>query len=224
MVASRLCSGRRSRTAFSCAGGKMLGVIRRLITVASALACVAATVFWIRSFEDVRWFLRRQTLVDEKRLELRTVSIRWFAGRISIQGMIERYTDVAPSMRERARTWVSSRRGYPHLFDYRKISPAPANSVWRRRGFYWVYGRNNFPVPPDWNFVRIDRVVAFPLWFPAFVTVVLPFAWIVGCIRHRRRELQGRCLSCGYDLRASADRCPECGTPMNRNAVPVKNP
>jgi hypothetical protein len=53
-----------------------------------------------------------------------------------------------------------------------------------------------------------------PHWFPACL-LMLPLMWIVYSYfrtRAERRIAQGLCGNCGYDMRASPDRCPECGT------------
>ena len=54
-----------------------------------------------------------------------------------------------------------------------------------------------------------------PTLAPLAFTGFLPAIWIFRQIHfhtRRRRAARGRCIPCGYDLRHSPSRCPECGT------------
>ena len=58
-----------------------------------------------------------------------------------------------------------------------------------------------------------------PLWIPTAAFVVfLPIVYLPGRRRRKRKKL-GLCLKCGYDLRASKGRCPECGTTMQKSGA-----
>jgi hypothetical protein len=56
--------------------------------------------------------------------------------------------------------------------------------------------------------------VAAPHWAIAAPLAVAPLRRLILTLRHRRRRSnrEGHCRTCGYDLRATPARCPECGT------------
>jgi hypothetical protein len=54
--------------------------------------------------------------------------------------------------------------------------------------------------------------IGAPHWFLALLFAILPAIQLRAILRSRRQNRQGLCPRCGYDLRATLERCPECGT------------
>lgn len=58
------------------------------------------------------------------------------------------------------------------------------------------------------------ETLLLPAWVVAILLGFLPLWWVKSFRRDRRRSKRrdaGQCLACGYDLRESPERCPECG-------------
>ncbi len=70
----------------------------------------------------------------------------------------------------------------------------------------FIVGREQLMFKPWLRFVEL----ILPYWLVLLLTLV-PFPWLRRRTRRAHRASEGRCLRCGYDLRASPQRCPECG-------------
>lgn len=77
-------------------------------------------------------------------------------------------------------------------------------------GFGFVYRIIPHPTGQE-----VIWTVTLPIVFFVLLFALLPSWQWVGFIR-RRKDATTDYQKCGYDLRAGADQCPECGTPINR--------
>jgi len=79
----------------------------------------------------------------------------------------------------------------------------PRNRLaWRVLGFEFVVG-------PDFRDSHSHVLVGLPFWL-----IALAAAGLLLALAHARRRYlvrPGLCAKCGYDLRGTPDRCPECG-------------
>jgi hypothetical protein len=179
-------------------------------TAMSLLLCVATLAIWVRSYWVNEWF---------KYQRLDAANCRWTGYTlVSDQGRI--YLSYGPFVfsTPAGATQYAGQGNEQAGFFHLRLTPKPRDfeafqaSFWNRRGFALVLEKQ---LNLQWSYGsysdEFDRAL-IPDWF---ITLVLIFISLPGVISFRRkllRETHGLSTKCGYDLRATPERCPECGT------------
>ena len=186
--------------------------LRRIIfnglTVLLLLLCVATAGLWMDSYH---W--RTDVLYERFDSEVRPMQSR-FVGVMFIGGTV--------GLRWARLDWSDETKARSVHADYaRNWIP-----IFGRVGIH--RSRVNFPIPryglTDFNWIAEDRILSqstdhtrraeFPNWL---LVIALASPAITRFLLARlRRHPKAHCQHCGYDLRATPDRCPECG------AIPEK--
>lgn len=179
------------------------------IWLSSFLSLVTA-VMWVRSYFAIDRPEYSTRIGLDGAADYAIISIAGYVG-VSI----DRYTFLA-SDRDVFIT-VSGGRTEPR-FTWHRNGWAGRNDYDRaleNYGHGWVYFDAHKRLRM-WNTQGIslrEWDVRVPYWWLMLVFSISPVGWICWKLNRRRSRRTGLCSNCGYDLRATPGRCPECGTP-----------
>jgi hypothetical protein len=204
-------------------------VLQCLLTFASAilvlLLLAAAALLWIRGY----WAQDLAQVCYTWCPQPNACKLRWFSLR-SANGRFE---------------FAVVRNDFPDLLRYSRMYEPGWIERYREEnqpGFSWHH--NSTPLIPGHRYATVGDggfgfghrhqdhpgaerhdeywTLSVPAWFLILITALAPSVWLRRRLRQRYRATYNLCLTCGYDLRASTDRCPECGTAVTMNGLKAK--
>jgi hypothetical protein len=187
-------------------------VRRRLLAFTSVLPlllCAGVCLLWVRSVWVNDWF--RYNVLDGERGRWTGFTLVSSHGTIYFSYSPFWFADPASARRY---ALAAEQVGYSHERMAPKDNDLSAfdGSFLGRRGFALI-------LPPESHDTGSDGAYAHRFWralVPSWFLVLLLLMPAVLAIRRvgrtRARRVRGLCAACGYDLRETPERCPECGT------------
>ena len=184
-----------------------------LLAGTSLLLCVATAALWVRSYFLADELRREVMVIDDSPRHAGSMVVRRVG---SNRGGVY----LARQAQEFGSSWDTEpgrtvRNTYANDGPERDSLHGPLERDLEAMG--WLV-----EVRPDWRrlgFRHSDGMVAgesltytvIPYWFLTLTLAALPAGAAMKHGRRAKRRRRGLCPACGYDLRATPDRCPECG-------------
>ena len=181
-----------------------------LASALSLLLLIATITLWIRSYfvrDQIGWFDGKEfspTYVYSRRI----VSAD---GGIMFQAEYQEWGKWAGKMFQgHAFVWSHEARGVYPVYEPSGPPDTPKFTRLAGAGFEIIIPGAR----PAYPYFEEAKSVTAPYWAIMIMTAILPLFWFRARQRNKLRCAVrfGFCLTCGYDLRATPDRCPECGT------------
>lgn len=174
-----------------------------VLSLFSLLLCLATVVLWVRSYWVSYGLLEVQYL--------------------PLDPSLSTYDGLPPRATQRVRDINAARGGLLVFQSYRAVGADIAGVI---SGRHWLHRPSSTApsVPNRFHFTferkqdQFGRYIRLqlPFWGLVLMCAILPASWLLSARRRWRREWRersGQCVRCGYDLRATPGRCPECGAP-----------
>jgi hypothetical protein len=179
-----------------------------LLLVLSVLAFVLTVGLWLRSHWATDAVLYSSQSLDGQHGYDRAVDVWSLSGSVSI--VLSRYqTNLADVPLENRTPYTKAVRWSG------PVSGLPSTSYAEFQLLGFAYHPQTNVTPRQ---IKSTRWLLIPYWSAALLTAALPITWCISASRRKRmqRREQRLCEICGYDLRATPERCPECGTNIVR--------
>lgn len=204
------------------AGRKLLPFLCAL----SLLLGIATLVLWVQCFNVVRTIgIRRESWPGQQLWRSRSVTVLLAEGKYLIHRVSNDFDFAHPEQivsfwdARDADAFKKEHHGgwYPN-YSATDISLTVNNFNGVKSLYGFGYERRPTQTPSRLSIVEF---ILFPAWVPPLVCLILPLFLFAAPYRRHRRHKSGLCPQCGYDLRATPERCPECGAVPNAGGAGV---